>query len=110
MHRSTSNWVPDNAKLLVRHACCISVAALSCVVLLGCERPRGRASDSDAYTLYRTGSLTPSLRIRVASFDEPDDETYNRNTCEEVRALQQASVAHAPQPPRYWCEKGYWRE
>lgn len=79
-------------------------------LLLGCGASGGRAKDSDAYTLYRTSSLSPELRIRVATFDEPGDEAYNRNTCEEVRELEQASVVRSPSPPRYWCEKGYWRE
>ena len=99
---ATNTRTAQTLATVVSIALCITIAAT------GCGRLGFRTPSDQVYTLYRVGGQFKQLRVRVATFDEPNDEQYNRVTCEEVRELEQASVERVP-GFRYWCEKGYYR-
>lgn len=73
-------------------ACCVAL-------LSGCGE--------DVFTLYRDSVVAKSMRVHVATFDASDGADYNRENCEQARALFQA------QPniqTRFWCEKGTYKK
>ena len=93
-----------------RHWSLLTIALL----VSACDRIVIRPASNSVYTLYRS-SLAEGMRIKVATFDSDESidgstERYNRDTCEEVRALEQESVRGRPVELRYWCEKGYYRK
>ena len=83
------------------------VAALVGVVLVvamsaGCHR-----GHSPVFTLYRSEAVGDSARIHVATFDsEDDEESYNRDGCEQTRELYQVQPSNRA---RFWCEPGRYK-
>ena len=79
----------------------LPVATLSALLLaaLAC-------SDENAFTLYRNGEATDTLRVHVATFDAKENAEYNRDNCEQARELFQL---HPAARSRFWCEKGRFR-
>lgn len=79
-------------------------ALFSAFVVTACAvtTARGEAAKG-IYTLYRNSIVTPSMRLHVATFDASDGASYNRENCEQARALftNQAGVK-----TRFWCEPG----
>lgn len=73
---------------------------------MACEQTAPRMPADSVYTLYRE-SVVPGGRVHIATFDTAEGESFNRNTCEEVRDV----ILAAPDLPpyRYWCEQGYVR-
>lgn len=79
----------------------VVVASVGCAALSACG-----TSEGDTYTLYRSGVLSPELRVHVATFDAKNDGKANRENCDVARDL------FAKQPGvtvRGWCEKGRFR-
>jgi hypothetical protein len=68
-----------------------------------------RTPSSRVHTLYRS-SVVGDERVHVATFDADQSEPYNRDTCEEVRALEEEDVRDRGVALRYWCEKGCYRD
>jgi hypothetical protein len=73
-----------------------------------------RHSDQTAYTLYRNSPMFKdkpdmSQRIYIASFDAANEEEFNRTNCETAAELLTEHNS-APFAPRFWCERGRFRQ
>ena len=64
---------------------------------------RASLGDDNVYTLYRSSVSDPAARLHVATFDEDENDAYNRENCEVARNLFQEEASAAV---RYWCEAG----
>ena len=93
----------------MKHSLIRTHAIVTSLAVLGCERLAGHVSADRVYTLYRDSQSSPKLRVHIATLDADDTELFNRNTCEELRALEETSMIPGTPPHRYWCEKGYYR-
>lgn len=64
------------------------------------------AAEAPGYTLYRNSLTDAQLRLHVASFDAAEGPAYNRENCEQARALFQAQPGVKT---NFWCEPGRFR-
>lgn len=64
-------------------------------------------SDSDTYTLYRSGVNQPDNRFHVATFDATDGNEYNNGNCKIAQDLFQSQPGVTV---RFWCEKGRFKK
>ena len=72
--------------------------------------------NAEAYTLYRTSSMDPTMRVHFGTFDAHEsDPTYNQGNCEMTARLLTANMKAlngADYNPAlgFWCEPGAYRE
>ena len=80
--------------------------ALAVTLTLLFSMPAASQAEGDIYTIYRTSPTDASMRLKIATFDSKESETYNRENC-----LLAASL-FATQPgvkAPFFCEKGRFR-
>ena len=61
------------------------------------------------YTLYREGSMDPSLRVHWATFNANQSDSYNQENCEMAAELLNRNLRElngGVQVLRFWCEEG----
>ena len=73
--------------------------------------PPEKASGEHIYTLYRGGAILKSVRINVATFETIGENiTFNMENCELVASILNETQKNIPNPVKFWCEKGEYKE